>query len=75
MSPRRISRAICVNSLSPAIWGAILGFSLGILLILIPVGKVLLIVVLVLVGYLLGKFMESEELRNRLRQLFSLLFR
>lgn len=64
-----------MTSLSLARWGAILGFSLGILLVLVPVGKVLLIVLLVLVGYLLGKFLESEELRNRVRDMFSLLFR
>jgi chromate transport protein ChrA len=64
-----------VNSLSPALWGAILGLSIGILLVLIPVSKVLLIVLLVVVGYWLGKLMESEELRNRLRRFFSLLFR
>ena len=64
-----------MNSLSPAQWGALLGFSLGILLVLIPFGKVLLIVLLVLVGFLIGKLMESEELRSRVRQMFSLLFR
>lgn len=62
-------------SVSPARWGAILGFSLGILLTLIPVSQVLLIVLLVLLGYLVGKLLESEELRNRVRDMFSLLFR
>jgi chromate transport protein ChrA len=64
-----------VINLSPARWGAILGLAVGILLILIPVTQVLLIVLLVLAGYLIGKLMESEELRNRVREIFSLLFR
>ncbi|OGF53854.1 MAG: hypothetical protein A2Z21_10430 [Candidatus Fraserbacteria bacterium RBG_16_55_9] len=64
-----------MTSLSSAQWGALLGFSLGILLVLVPFGKVLLIVLLILAGYLVGKLMESEELRSRIRQMFSLLFR
>lgn len=64
-----------MNSLTPAGWGALLGLLLGILLVFIPFGKVLLIALMVLTGYLIGKILESEQLRSRIREMFSLLFR
>lgn len=64
-----------MSSLTPAGWGALLGLSLGILLVFLPLGKVLLIALLVLTGYLIGKILESEQLRSRIREMFSLLFR
>ncbi len=64
-----------MTSLTPAGWGALLGLSLGILLVFIPFGKVLLIALLVLTGYLIGKILESEQFRSRIREMFSLLFR
>ncbi len=63
-----------MGSLSPAAWGALIGFLVGVMLLVIPLSKVLLVAFLAFVGYAIGRLIESEELRGRIRELFSLLF-
>jgi len=58
-----------MDRLSPAILGGILGGAVG-LLILFP--RLWVLMVLMALGYLAGKVMESEELRAKIREIFSL---
>ena len=58
--------------LSPSILGALLGALIG-LVILYP--QLLIVLVLTVVGYLIGRVWESDELRAKIRELFSMLFR
>jgi hypothetical protein len=58
-----------MNRLSPAILGGVLGGAVG-LLILFP--RLWVLMVLTALGYFVGKLMESEELRAKIRELFSL---
>ena len=64
-----------VNRLNPSLLGIILGAFIGVLLVWIGFLKLLIIALLMLVGYAIGKVIESEELRGRIKELLSLLFR
>lgn len=64
-----------VNRLSPSILGVIIGAFIGVLLVWIGFLKLLLVALLMLVGYTIGKIIESEELRARIKEFISLLFR
>lgn len=58
--------------LSPSVVGALIGALLG-AVILYP--KLLIIVVPAALGYFTGRILESEELREKARELFSVFFR
>lgn len=64
-----------MNRLSPSLLGVILGGFIGVLLVWIGFLKLLIIALLMLLGYAIGKVIESEELRARIKELISLLFR
>jgi len=64
-----------VNRLSPSLLGIILGAFIGVLLVWIGFVKLLIIALLMLLGYAIGKVIESEELRARVKEFISLLFR
>lgn len=64
-----------MNRLSPSLLGILLGAFIGVLLVWIGFLKLLIIVLLMLVGYAIGKVIESEEFRGRIKELLSLLFR
>jgi len=55
--------------------GIILGAFIGVLLVWIGFVKLLIIALLMLLGYAIGKVIESEELRARVKEFISLLFR
>lgn len=57
---------------SPSVVGALIGALLG-AVILYP--KLLIIVVPAALGYFTGRIIESEELREKARELFSVFFR
>jgi len=54
-----------------AVLGGVLGATVGLMILFPPLWVVL---VLMVVGFAIGKLMESEELRSKIRELFSLLF-
>jgi len=58
--------------LSPSMVGALIGGLLG-AVILYP--KLLVIVIPAALGYFTGRIIESEELREKVRELFSVFFR
>jgi hypothetical protein len=64
------------NKSSPAIWSSLIAVLLG-LLAFYPtfIFRLLILALLAVVGYAIGKLLESSERRARLRELFSELFR
>lgn len=63
-----------MTRLSPSVLGAIVGVLVGLLWIWLGV-RLLLIVFLAALGFALGKLFESEELRERVRELFFFFYR
>ena len=59
---------------SPSALGAIVGVVVGLLWIWLGV-KLFLILFLAGLGFVIGKLFESEELRERVRELFSFFYR
>ncbi len=57
--------------LPPSLWGGLFGALLGVVILYPPF---LIVAVLGTLGYLIGKVWESEELRAKIRELFSMLF-
>lgn len=64
-----------MNRPNPSLLGIILGAFIGVLLIWIGFLKLLIITLLMLLGYVIGRVVESEELRGRIKEFLSLLFR
>lgn len=60
--------------LSPSVLGAMVGVLTGLLWIWFGV-KLFLILFLAVLGFVIGKLFESEELRERVRELFSFFYR
>jgi len=60
--------------LSPGAVGALVGTLIGLLWIWLGV-RLFLILFLAVVGFAIGKLFESEELRERVRELFSFFYR
>ncbi|MCL6642265.1 MAG: hypothetical protein K6T71_02930 [Candidatus Bipolaricaulota bacterium] len=60
--------------LSPSALGAILGVVVGLVWIWLGV-KLFLLLFLAGLGFAMGKLFESEELRERVRELFSFFYR
>lgn len=60
--------------LSPSVLGAIVGVLVGLVWIWLGV-KVFLLIFLAGLGFAIGKLFESEELRERVRELFSFFYR
>lgn len=60
--------------LSPSVLGAIVGVLVGLLWIWLGV-RLLLILFLAGLGFAIGKLFESEELRERVRELFFFFYR
>ncbi len=60
--------------LSPSALGAIVGVLVGVLWVWLGV-QLFLIVFLAGVGFVIGKLFESEELRERVRDLLSFFYR
>lgn len=58
-----------MNKFGPRIWGSIAGFVLGFSLMLLGLKKFLLILLLTLVGYAVGRFLESEKMVARVRKM------
>lgn len=63
-----------MTRLSPSALGAIVGVLTGLVWIWLNV-KIFLILFLAGLGFVIGKLFESEELRERLRDLFSFFYR
>ena len=63
-----------MTRLSPSALGAILGVLVGILWVWLGV-QLFLILFLAGLGFALGKLFESEELRERVRELLSFFYR
>lgn len=59
------------------VWGAVLGFLVSILILWPGFGwRLLIMAIIVLIGYGIGRYLESgEEVREKLKELISLLFR
>ncbi len=60
--------------LSPSALGAIVGVVVGLVWIWLDV-KLFLLLFLAGLGFAIGKLFESEELRERVRELFSFFYR
>lgn len=60
--------------LSPSVLGTMVGVLIGLLWIWFGV-KLFLILFLAVLGFAIGKLFESEELRERVRELFSFFYR
>ncbi len=60
--------------LSPSALGAIVGVLVGLLWIWLNV-KLFLILFFAVLGFAIGKLFESEDLRERVRELFSFFYR
>ncbi len=60
--------------LSPGAVGALIGVLIGLLWIWLGV-RLFLILFLAVLGFAIGKLFESEELRERVRELFSFFYR
>ncbi|MCX8103399.1 MAG: hypothetical protein N3E42_03015 [Candidatus Bipolaricaulota bacterium] len=63
-----------MGRLSPSALGAILGVLVGLLWIWLNV-QLFLLLLLAGLGFAIGKLFESEELRERVRELFSFFYR
>lgn len=63
-----------MTRLSPSALGALLGVLVGLVWIWLNV-KLFLLLILAGVGFAIGKLFESEELRERVRELFSFFYR
>lgn len=63
-----------MTRVSPSALGAIAGVVVGLLWIWLNV-KLFLILFLAGLGFVIGKLFESEELRERVRELFSFFYR
>jgi uncharacterized membrane protein len=63
-----------MTRLSPSAWGAIVGVLVGVLWVWLGV-QLFLIVFLAGLGFVIGKLFESEELRERVRDLLSFFYR
>ncbi|MGQ9477972.1 MAG: DUF2273 domain-containing protein [Candidatus Bipolaricaulia bacterium] len=59
------------------VWGGLIGFAVGLLILWPGLGwRLLVMAIFVLIGYLIGRYLEGgEELRERLKELISLIFR
>lgn len=59
------------------VWGGLIGFAIALLILWPAVGwRLLVMAIFVLLGYLVGRYLEGgEEFRERLKELISLLFR
>lgn len=66
---------IGLTKLTPAAVGALLGGIVGLLLLFIPFPQLLLILLFAALGYAIGKLVESEELRAKMRDFFALFFK
>jgi len=66
-----------MNRISPRIWGAIGGFIVSILILWPSAGwRLLVVATIVLIGYNVGYYLEAgKEVREKFRELISLLFR
>jgi uncharacterized membrane protein len=58
------------------VWGAVLGFVISILILWPSIGwRLLIMAIIVLIGYNIGRYLESgEEVREKFKELISLLF-
>lgn len=63
-----------IDRLTPSVVGALIGVVLGLLWHWLR-EELFLVVGLALVGFVVGKLLESEEIRERIRDLFSSLYR
>ncbi|MDW8031530.1 MAG: DUF2273 domain-containing protein [Candidatus Bipolaricaulota bacterium] len=63
-----------MTRLSSGTLGAIIGVLVGLLWIWLGV-RLFLILFLAILGFAIGKLFESEELRERVRELFSFFYR
>lgn len=63
-----------MTRLSPSALGAIVGVLVGLVWIWLGV-KLFLLIFLAILGFAIGKLFESEELRERVRELFSFFYR
>ncbi|GBC75995.1 hypothetical protein HRbin07_00188 [bacterium HR07] len=63
-----------MTRLSPSALGAIVGVLVGLVWIWLGV-KLFLLIFLAGLGFAIGKLFESEELRERVRELFSFFYR
>jgi uncharacterized membrane protein len=60
-----------MNRISPRIWGAIAGFIVSILILWPSAGwRLLVVAIIVLIGYTVGNYLESEEVREKFFDLF-----
>lgn len=59
------------------VWGAVFGFLVSILILWPSIGwRLLIIAIIMLIGYGIGHYLESgEEVRERVKELISFLFR
>ncbi|HED04333.1 MAG TPA: hypothetical protein ENI60_06165 [Candidatus Fraserbacteria bacterium] len=58
--------------LSPAVLGGLIAMALGLVGLFLGWGKLFILLALGLLGYGVGKLLESGELRDKLREIFSL---
>lgn len=72
---RRSRDGIDVIEMRPSTLGLLVGGIIGLLLVIISLPQLLLVVFLGIVGFLLGKLAESEEVRAKVNELVSLIFR
>ncbi|MCS6935981.1 MAG: hypothetical protein NZ610_04970 [Candidatus Bipolaricaulota bacterium] len=63
-----------IDRLTPSVVGAAIGVAVGLLWHWLR-EELFLVIGLALVGFLVGKLLESEEIRERIRDLFSSLYR
>ena len=67
-------RTVNLTRMSPGLVGAFIGGLFGFLWVLFD-WKIFLIFLFMLIGYFIGKLLESEELRDKLRDLFEAISR
>ncbi|MCS6903039.1 MAG: hypothetical protein NZO41_02030 [Candidatus Bipolaricaulota bacterium] len=63
-----------IDRLTPSVVGAAIGVATGLLWHWLR-AELFLVIGLALVGFLVGKLLESEEIRERIRDLFSSFYR
>ncbi|MCI2429284.1 hypothetical protein LM602_02700 [Candidatus Acetothermia bacterium] len=63
-----------IDRLTPSVVGALIGVAIGLLWHWLR-AELFLVIGLAVVGFVIGKLLESDEIRERIRDLFSSLYR
>lgn len=65
-----------MDKISPRIWGAMVGSGIGIILLTLGFWKLIVILVLGVAGYFVGKYLETQgKITEKIKEAFEVLTR